>query len=149
MRRYVLVITALSITLLAAAVTVYSTPSGSEPDTMPEDMPGQDTDGIPAYITAEPDIIMPTKSSRPGCEEDGLCYIPETISVHVGQTITWENADAAFHSVTSGTYEEPDGLFDSGYMDPEDLFSHTFDKPGTYSYHCTLHPWMYGTILVQ
>jgi plastocyanin len=99
--------------------------------------------------SVEPHIVMPTKSSRPGCEDDGLCYIPETVTAEVGQTIVWRNGDAAFHSVTSGTYEEPDGLFDSGHMDPDATFSHTFEAPGTYVYHCTLHPWMSGVIDVE
>ena len=98
---------------------------------------------------AEPHVVMPTKSSRPGCEEDGLCYIPEAITSEVGQTIVWRNGDAAFHSVTSGTYEEPDGLFDSGHMDPDTTFSYAFDAAGTYVYHCTLHPWMSGTVVVK
>ena len=96
--------------------------------------------------TAEPHIVMPTKSSRPGCEEDNLCYIPDVIAAEAGQTIIWRNGDVAFHSVTSGAYGEPDGLFDSGHMDPGDTFSYTFGESGTYRYHCTLHPWMAGVI---
>lgn len=96
--------------------------------------------------TAEPHVVMPTKSSRPGCEEDSLCYIPDMVAAEAGQTIIWRNGDVAFHSVTSGAYGEPDGLFDSGHLDPGDTFSHTFGEPGTYRYHCTLHPWMAGVI---
>ena len=102
-----------------------------------------ETEAIP---TAEPHIVMPTKSSRPGCEEDSLCYIPDVIAAEAGQTIIWRNIDVAFHSVTSGAYGEPDGLFDSGHMDPGDTFSYTFGESGTYRYHCTLHPWMAGVI---
>ena len=61
---------------------------------------------------------MPTKSSRPGCEETNSCYIPsEIIEIKAGEfNVTWQNQDAAFHSVTSGTYDNPDGLFDSGHL---------------------------------
>jgi plastocyanin len=42
-----------------------------------------------------------------------------------------------------------DGVFKSKVMDTEDKFSYTFDKPGTYSYYCTIHPKMTGKVVVQ
>ena len=59
------------------------------------------------------------------------------------------NEDSAFHSVTSGFYDEPTGLFDSGYLDPYQSFSFTFDDVGVYDYYCTLHPWMEGQVIVE
>ena len=97
----------------------------------------------------EPDVIMPTKVSRPGCEETDLCYVPSIVTVKKGQQVTWLNGDVAFHSVTSGFYGEPSGLFDSGYLDPEEKFSVTFDEQGSFDYHCTLHPWMKGQVIVE
>ena len=58
-------------------------------------------------------VIMPTKSSRPGCDETNTCYIPSKISIRQGESVTWLNEDADFHSVTRGTYENPYGMFDS------------------------------------
>jgi len=95
------------------------------------------------------DIFMPTKSSRPGCEETNLCFIPSVVEINAGESITWQNQDAAFHSVTSGTYDNPDGLFDSGHLDPYQSFTLTFDNTGVYDYFCTLHPWMNGQIQVK
>ena len=95
------------------------------------------------------DIFMPTKSSRPGCEESNLCYIPSLVEINAGDSITWQNQDVAFHSVTSGTYENPDGLFDSGHLDPYQSFTLTFDNTGEYDYFCTLHPWMNGKVQVK
>ena len=43
------------------------------------------------------DVIMPTKVSRPGCEETDRCYIPSEITVEKGRTVTWLNEDSAFH----------------------------------------------------
>ena len=99
-------------------------------------------------IVAKADVVMPTKVSRPGCEETDSCYIPSKITVKPGQTVTWKNEDVAFHSVTSGFYGEPSTLFDSGYLDPEQKFSVTFDEQGTFDYFCTLHPWMAGKVIV-
>ncbi len=95
------------------------------------------------------DIFMPTKSSRPGCEESNLCYIPSLVEINAGESVTWQNQDVAFHSVTSGTYENPDGLFDSGHLDPYESFTLTFDNTGEYDYFCTLHPWMNGKVQVK
>ncbi len=106
-----------------------------------------------AIQSPEPEIsnlvIMPTKVSRPGCEETDTCYIPSTITISKGQTVTWENQDAAFHSVTSGFYDNPSDLFDSGHMDPGEFYQITFDEQGSFDYFCTLHPWMYGQVIVQ
>ena len=79
------------------------------------------------FVFLEPDIIMPTKVSRPGCEETNSCYIPSLITIKKGQQVTWSNEDVAFHSVTSGIYGEPSTLFDSGHLDPEKKFSINFD----------------------
>ena len=94
-------------------------------------------------------VIMPTKSSRPGCDETNTCYIPSKISIRQGESVTWLNEDAAFHSVTSGTYENPNGMFDSGYLDPNESFSIKFEESGTFDYFCTLHPWMKGKVVVE
>jgi len=95
------------------------------------------------------DVIMPTKVSRPGCEEIDRCYIPSIITVESGKQVTWINEDSAFHSVTSGFYDAPTELFDSGHLDPFESYSLTFDKTGTYDYFCTLHPWMKGQVIVK
>ncbi len=97
----------------------------------------------------EGDVIMPTKVSRPGCEEIDRCYIPSVIVIDLGKQVTWVNQDSAFHSVTSGFYDEPTELFDSGYLDPFESYTLYFDEIGTYDYFCTLHPWMKGQVIVE
>ena len=100
---------------------------------------------------AEPEnlVLMPVKSARPDCGPNDECYVPSKITIKPGETVYWQNQDAAFHSVTSGFYDDPDGLFDSGHIDPYEMFSYTFDEPGMYPYYCTLHPWMAGQIKVE
>jgi plastocyanin len=100
-------------------------------------------------VIVKGDIIMSTKSSRPGCEETDRCYIPSVIVIDSGNQVTWVNEDSAFHSVTSGFYGEPSELFDSGYLDPYESFTVDFDEKGTYDFFCTLHPWMKGQVLVE
>ena len=95
------------------------------------------------------DVVMPTKVSRPGCDVEDICYIPSTIVVEKGKSITWVNEDSSFHSVTSGFYPEPNGLFDSGHLDPYQSYTLSFDEIGTYDYFCTLHPWMFAQVIVE
>jgi plastocyanin len=95
------------------------------------------------------DVIMPTKVSRPGCEETNRCYVPSSITINPDKQVTWVNEDSAFHSVTSGFYDAPTNLFDSGYLDPFESFTVTFEESGTYDYFCTLHPWMNGQVIVE
>ncbi len=95
------------------------------------------------------DVIMPTKVSRPGCETTDRCYVPSLITIEKGKQVTWVNEDSAFHSVTSGFYAAPTDLFDSGHLDPFESYTLTFDETGIYDYHCTLHPWMKGQVIVE
>lgn len=108
-----------------------------------------DDDAKETELTVTGDVIMPTKVSRPGCEETDRCYIPSVIVVDSGNQVTWVNEDSAFHSVTSGFYGEPTELFDSGYLDPFESYTLTFDETGIYDYYCTLHPWMKGQVIVE
>ena len=75
--------------------------------------------------------------------------MPSIITVKQGQQVTWSNEDVAFHTVTSGLYEEPSDLFDSGHLDPGQKFSVSFDEEGIFDYFCTLHPWMAGKVIVE
>ncbi len=100
-------------------------------------------------LTIKGDVIMPTKVSRPGCEENDRCYIPSVIVIEKGKQVTWVNEDSAFHSITSGYYGAPTDLFDSGHLDPFESYTLTFDETCTYDYFCTLHPWMKGQVIVE
>ena len=95
------------------------------------------------------DVIMPMKVSRPGCDINDNCYVPSLIVIEKGKQVTWVNEDSAFHSVTSGFYTAPTELFDSGYLDPFESYTLTFDEVGTYDYFCILHPWMKGQVIVK
>ena len=95
------------------------------------------------------DVIIPIKVSRPGCDVEDICYIPPNIVVEKGKSVTWLNEDSSFHSVTSGFYPEPSGLFDSGHLDPYQSYTLSFNEYGTYDYFCTLHPWMKAQVIVE
>ncbi len=95
-------------------------------------------------------VSLPVGSSVPGCEKTNECYIPATITVGVGETVTWINDDTAAHTVTSGyAGDGPDGKFDSGMFLSGATFSWTAKAAGEYPYFCIVHPWMTGTVIVK
>jgi plastocyanin len=99
-------------------------------------------------IVQENMVSIVMLSSRPGCEATG-CYLPTTISVDSGKTITWINEDRGLHTVTTGYYDTPDKMIESEQIASGDKFSFTFDNTGQFHYYCRLHPWMEGTIIVN
>jgi plastocyanin len=72
-----------------------------------------------------------------------LAFGPTEVSVHAGERVRWINDDPVQHSVTAD-----DGAFDSGLVEPGRVFERVFDRPGTYAYHCTPHPFMRGRVVV-
>ena len=75
---------------------------------------------------------------------DNFVFGPQTITVPVGATVTWTNSDDIPHTAVS-----TDGVFKSKVMDTDEKFSYTFTKAGTYSYYCSIHPKMTGTVVVK
>lgn len=76
-------------------------------------------------------------------------FRPEAVEIAVGDTVRWVNRDATRHTVTAGADAEPSGAFEFAFADRGDTAEHVFTEPGTYSYFCTPHPFMQGTITVR
>jgi len=78
-------------------------------------------------------------------------FTPDNITVVLGvnSTVTWTNNDASIHTITSTTVPPGAAPFDSGYLNTGASYSHTFTTPGVYEYHCTIHPWMTGFVIVK
>jgi amicyanin len=74
----------------------------------------------------------------------GFRYAAPTLTIKAGTTVTWTNLDEEPHTVASDG-----GAFRSGALDTNERFSFRFTAPGTYPYHCTLHPYMTGSIVVE
>jgi len=100
---------------------------------------------------SEVTIVPAAGSGAPGCEEtsDG-CYIPSTATVDVGGVVIMSNTDSAAHTYTSGTPGDgPDGIFDTGLLMAGGSYEYSPDTVGEIPYHCMVHPWMEGLIIVQ
>src|SRR5262249_32875786 len=86
---------------------------------------------------------MAVQIAEPSSNFMSWTYMPSAVTVAFGESVTWNNAGGAPHTVTAD-----DGSFDSGNMDPGAVFAWTPPVSGTYAYHCTFHPWMTGTVVV-
>jgi hypothetical protein len=83
-------------------------------------------------------------------------YVPDTLpknntvpGIPINSSVTWINDDESFHTVTSGSIlKGPNGIFNSGILAPKVNWSRTFNNEGNFTYYCTIHPYMDGTIRV-
>lgn len=75
---------------------------------------------------------------------ENYSYSPANLVIKAGETVTWTNKDSVAHTATSN-----DGAFDTGLIGQNETASVTFDTSGTFSYHCTPHPQMQATIIVE
>jgi plastocyanin len=70
-------------------------------------------------------------------------YSPNPQTISRGSTVTFINNDSTAHTATSG------GTFDTGTINPGGRASVTLQNAGSITYHCTIHPGMVGTLIVQ
>jgi len=105
----------------------------------------------PPTGSGTPSMSMPTMSvtspavpvSGDQVNIDNFAFVPATLTVHAGSTVTWTNHDEEPHTVAAS-----DGTFHSPGMGTGATFSHTFAAAGTFDYVCSIHPMMHGTVVV-
>jgi plastocyanin len=71
-------------------------------------------------------------------------FTPKTLTVRVGTTVTWKFDDSTQHTVTAD-----DNSFTSSALGSGQTYTHTFTTAGMVNYHCSIHSFMTGTIVVQ
>ncbi len=76
----------------------------------------------------------------------GFAFNPQIMNINQGTTVTWTNLDSSAHTSTSDPASTEQ--WDSGTLSQGDTFSHTFNRVGTFTYHCQIHPSMTATINV-
>jgi plastocyanin len=72
-----------------------------------------------------------------------FAFSPNSVSISVNDSVKWTWAGSP-HSTTSDT-----GLWESGVQGTGATFTHTFTSAGSFPFHCSVHPFMTGTISVQ
>jgi len=85
-----------------------------------------------------------TSTPTPRLQIKQFQFSQPALTVPVGTTVTWVNQDQDAHTVTAD-----DGRFTSTGLDHGEEFSYRFTAPGTYAYHCALHPHMTARIVVK
>lgn len=86
-------------------------------------------------------------------------FKPSTFKIKAGQTLTFENENPIKHVIVQGTWKagadglrtegKDDGTFSLTVTKKGDKVEHTYDKPGTYQFFCTIHYGMNGTVVVS
>ena len=90
---------------------------------------------LPAVLPVGPTQIRSTIQN--------FAISPNPITLAPGSTVTWTNLDGVAHMVTAD-----DESWGSGTLGPGTTYSHVFTSPGSHTYHCALHPFMKGTVVV-
>jgi plastocyanin len=88
------------------------------------------------------------QSAQPGSSAvtiDSFKFMPASLTVTGGTRITVGNQDVTAHTATADNGRS----FDTGHIDPKSSATITLSRPGTYQYHCSIHPFMHGTLVVK
>ena len=108
----------------------------SSPSTAPSPTPSP----TPTPDGPSSSVSIPVGASSLG----NSAYSPDELSVVAGTTVTWMNRDSESHTSASDA-----AGWNSGVVAPGGQFSVAFQTPGTFSYHCAIHPGMVGTVVVR
>jgi plastocyanin len=114
--------------------TAETTPTASPAEPTETNTPKATSTSVPGGTPA---------SSANTVDIQNFAFSPDTLSVPAGTTVTWTNLDSTAHTVTADN-----GAFNSDDLPTGQTYSFTFNTPGTYAYHCSIHPYMTGTVTV-
>jgi len=94
-----------------------------------------------------PEVKLPSEQTNVPKEKNTIsikdfAFNPDTLTVKVGDTVTWVNEDGVVHSITSSAFNSPN--IKSG-----ETFKFQFTRAGTYDYNCSIHPYMKGKVVVE
>jgi len=85
----------------------------------------------------------PARGANTNLNIVNFAFSPNTATISVNDTVTWTWVGSP-HSTTSDT-----GVWDSGVFSAGHTFTRAFTSAGSFPFHCTVHPFMTGTITVQ
>ncbi len=91
-------------------------------------------------------------AGSPGAAEiviQNFAFLPATLTVAPGTAVTWDNRDEEPHNIVNVPPAGQPRVFRSQAVDGGDKYSFVFSQPGSYSYICSIHPHMQGTVVVK
>jgi plastocyanin len=86
--------------------------------------------------------VTSTASQNPVAIQN-YAFSPSTLTIQKGANVTWTNYDSVQHHVVSDS-----SAFSSPLLNKGDTYTHQFNNTGSFSYICSIHPYMKGTIVV-
>jgi amicyanin len=108
----------------------------------------------PAATTMPPMATMPATTTAPTANTPAVAtdsvtitnfaFAPAVITIKAGTTVTWTNKDEEPHTVTFTVL----GTRSPNLTGTAVTYSKSFSTPGSYDYHCSIHPFMHGTVVV-
>ena len=145
MRYLVLLCAVAACLLLVAGCTQPAAPQQTAPAAPEQTAASTPVSGDTAAAAAPTTAVTATSSvSDNTVSIKEMAFDPATITVKAGSIIRWVNRDSVVHSVVF----TDTGINPSGALSASQSFSVKFNTPGTYPYHCGIHPKMTGTVVV-
>lgn len=139
MKKSLIIILVVALLVIAAAGYFYMQSPETDKDMNANPAP---TSGD---VTPQTPSTTPTTPQSLTVDITGFAFSPATLTIHVGDSVTWTNKDSASHTVTSNAGSE----LSSNTLGKDQSYSHTFNTAGTYAYHCAFHSGMKATVIVQ
>jgi plastocyanin len=130
--------TALAVGIMTSPTTSTAAASAPAPRGIEQMMPGM---AMPRAGTPGSGQDVPVATTSIGIQN--FAFVPTTVTVRAGSTVTWINQDQDAHTVTAMA-----GPFHSPTLNTGQSFHYTFTTPGRYDYLCTIHPFMTATVVV-
>ncbi len=152
--------------ILAAGCTSpsYTTPPTTQPTTIPTTVPttiapttqpptttARVTPVVTHPVTTAPTTAVPTTATGPSIITiENYAFNPPSLTVSAGTTVIWQNKDQPTHRIANDAtpLAMEGGIFLSGDLTTGQTYYFTFKNPGTYPYHCQIHSFMKGTVIV-
>lgn len=141
---FIMVLVLIAAPLLVAGCTSSTSPSPSPSATTQAVSATATTTGTATATSAAKAATSSASAMSVTVTIPDFSFQPASITIQRGATVTWRNDATVAHHVVSDT-----NVFSSPVLNPGQTYSHTFTQPGTYPYHCAIHPSMTGTITVQ
>lgn len=122
--------------------TTYTTQTNQPYRPSQQNQPAQTSSTSPANNQPANQQKQPVKNVSINIQN--FSFNPGIVTIPAGSTVTWINKDGVVHTVTSDSQ-----IFNSGTLSPRQQYSHIFTTTGTFDYHCSIHTFMTGKIIVE